>query len=107
MGYRPHRYPIMFPVDVICDDVRQKSYLTNISATGAGVFGVNGPVKGDIITIASSVGKLTATVQWAEDDQCGVMFAQHLGQRQIAQIRHAPITFGAIRRPVHAFTELR
>ncbi|MCF2870626.1 PilZ domain-containing protein [Octadecabacter sp. G9-8] len=107
MGYRPHRYPTMFPVDVVHGTTNQKCHLTNITPTGAGVFEVKGVNKGDVITVKSSVGNLVATVQWAEDDQCGVKFAQQLGTRQIAQIRQTPKTFGAIHRPVHAFTELR
>lgn len=107
MGYRPHRYPTMFPVEVICDGRRQKCFLTNITATGAGVFEVTGLELQNIITIKSSVGNLKAVIQWSEDDQCGVKFTQKLGPRQIEQIRHAPTTLGAIHRPVHAFTELR
>ena len=108
MSYRAHRYPTVFPVELKCAGRSQKGHLTNIASSGAGVFDVQGLVVGDEVILCCSVGNLAGTVRWADDDQCGVIFKQKLGPRQLEQLRHAPTTTGhVLHRHSHAFTELR
>jgi hypothetical protein len=108
MSYRAHRYPTTFPVELECAGRLQSGHVTNIASSGAGVFDVKGLVIGDVVTLCCSIGKFPGTVCWAGDDQCGVIFKQSLGPRQLEQLRHAPTTTGhVLRRHSHAFTELR
>ena len=71
------------------------------------MFEIKGLSRNDVVTIKSAVGTIKAVVCLAEGDQCGLKFVLPIGQRQMEQIRHAPTTLGPIRRPVHAFTEMR
>lgn len=108
MGYRPHRYPTTYPVVLQQGEVRQNCFLINVTEGGAGLFDVTNLSPKDEVTLRCSVGNLDAIVQWIDTDQCGVVFKQRLGTRQIEQLRHAPTAYGAPRaRTVQAFTELR
>ncbi|SMX33517.1 PilZ domain-containing protein [Octadecabacter ascidiaceicola] len=108
MSYRAHRYPTVFPIELKCGGSTQKGHITNIAPSGAGVFDVQGLEIGDEVVLSCSAGNFAGTVRWADDDQCGIIFKQKLGPRQMEQLRHAPTTTGhVLHRHTHAFTELR
>ena len=107
MAYRSYRYPTTFPVELQQGSLVQKCYLIDITSTGAGIFEVTGLNPKDEVMLRCSFGNLKATVQWADDDQCGLVFHQQIGTRQLQQFIYAPTTFGIGNRTTHAFRELR
>ncbi len=88
MKYRAHRHPTRYPVTLEVAEKRQRTTLSNVSASGASIdVDMTFPV-GQQVVLDYSGQQLRATVCWSTDEQAGLAFGRPLSAAEVERFRY-------------------